>query len=138
MQATASSHTPSTAQRRREWYANTLDTLHAITGKKEQALTPRTDIKALTSDEPALLPAQSAAFKKYHEEQFTTVKLPGAAHEVVISPFNELGDGRYYDTASSTAFAFDYATQVRLRPAACPNRLQRRLDKDHDEKKSKH
>lgn len=32
--------------------------------------------------------------------------------QVLISPFNALGDGRYFDTESSTSFAFDHTTQV--------------------------
>lgn len=31
--------------------------------------------------------------------------------QVIISEFNSLGDGRYFDTASQTSFAFDHATQ---------------------------
>ena len=41
------------------------------------------DIKALTSNEdPSLLTKLKPAFQKYHEEQMTVVKLPGASHHV--------------------------------------------------------
>ncbi|GAB7349277.1 hypothetical protein MBLNU459_g8423t1 [Dothideomycetes sp. NU459] len=93
------------------------------------------DIKALTSDDPQLLASLSPAFKQYNEQQFTTVKLPGSSQpvraespdgedaqywikklssrdtQVIISEFNSLGDGRYFDTASQSSFAFDHATQ---------------------------
>lgn len=35
------------------------------------------DIKALTSDDSALLELVKPAFEKYNEEQLTTAKLPG-------------------------------------------------------------
>ncbi|KAJ8607060.1 hypothetical protein MRB53_040569 [Persea americana] len=56
------------------------------------------------------LATQSSAFKSYHESQFTTAKLPGSSTEVVVSPFNDIGDGRYHDAASQTSFAFDHVT----------------------------
>jgi capping protein (actin filament) muscle Z-line, alpha len=51
------------------------------------------------------------AFEKYHETQFSTVKLPGGSSEVLVSEHNRLGDGRYYDVESSSSFIFDHATQ---------------------------
>jgi capping protein alpha len=53
----------------------------------------------------------SAAFQKYNEEQFHTVKLPGSSQLVIISSHNSLGDGRYYDVESSSSFTFDHETQ---------------------------
>ncbi|MCJ1420864.1 F-actin-capping protein subunit alpha [Xylographa parallela] len=78
------------------------------------------DIKALTVDEPQLLQSASAAFEKYNEAQLTTVKLPGGsqnvpggrAKQVLVTPYNSLGGGRYYDVASHSSFAFDHTTQV--------------------------
>ncbi|MCJ1312266.1 F-actin-capping protein subunit alpha [Agyrium rufum] len=69
------------------------------------------DIKSLTLSEPDLLKSATPAFQKYNEEQLTTTKLPGASQNVIISRYNSLGDGRYYDTESRTSFAFDHATQ---------------------------
>ncbi|MCJ1387615.1 F-actin-capping protein subunit alpha [Xylographa bjoerkii] len=69
------------------------------------------DIKALTVDEPQLLQSASAAFEKYNEEQLTTVKLPGGSQNVLVTPYNSLGGGRYYDVASHSSFAFDHTTQ---------------------------
>ncbi|KAF2641077.1 F-actin-capping protein-like protein subunit alpha-1 [Massarina eburnea CBS 473.64] len=50
------------------------------------------------------------AYQKYNEEQFSTVKLPGGSAEVLVSPYNSLGDGRYYDVESASSFAFEHAT----------------------------
>jgi len=51
------------------------------------------------------------AYQKYNEEQFTTTKLPGGSTEILISPYNSLGDGRYYDAETQSSFDFDHATQ---------------------------
>lgn len=66
------------------------------------------DIKALASSEVLSL---DLAFKKYNEEQYTTVKLPGGSEAVLISKHNSLGDGRYFDTASQISFEVDHASQ---------------------------
>ncbi|OAL52520.1 F-actin-capping protein-like protein subunit alpha-1 [Pyrenochaeta sp. DS3sAY3a] len=50
------------------------------------------------------------AFEKYNEEQFTTTKLPGGSTEVLISSYNALGDGRYYDVETQSSFDFDHAS----------------------------
>jgi capping protein alpha len=50
------------------------------------------------------------AFQQYNEEQFTTTKLPGGATEVLVSQYNSLGDGRYYDVETQSSFDFDHAT----------------------------
>lgn len=64
------------------------------------------DIKALAGSQPL-----EPAFKKYNEEQYTSVKLPGSSETVLISEHNSLGDGRYFDTASKTSFEVDHASQ---------------------------
>ncbi|USP79556.1 hypothetical protein yc1106_06830 [Curvularia clavata] len=52
----------------------------------------------------------SPAFQKYNEEQFTTTKLPGGSTEVLVSQYNSLGDGRYYDIDTQSSFDFDHVT----------------------------
>jgi hypothetical protein len=63
------------------------------------------DIKALT--ESSLVSKISPAITKYHETQFSTVKLPGSSGSVLVSAYNNLGNNRYYDSATNTAFDFD-------------------------------
>ncbi|KAI4097913.1 MAG: hypothetical protein LQ344_000185 [Seirophora lacunosa] len=65
----------------------------------------------LTVNEPNLLDSITPAFQKYNEDQLTTVKLPGSNKNVLISPYNSLGDGRYYDTENQRSFSFDHQTQ---------------------------
>ncbi|KAL6709871.1 F-actin-capping protein subunit alpha [Coniothyrium glycines] len=50
----------------------------------------------------------SPAFQKYNEEQFTTTKLPGGSTEVLVSEYNSLGDGRYYDVETQSSFDFNH------------------------------
>ncbi|KAL9003423.1 MAG: hypothetical protein Q9188_003710 [Gyalolechia gomerana] len=69
------------------------------------------DVKKLTVNEPKLLDSITPAFQKYNEEQLTIVKLPGSNKNVLISSYNSLGDGRYYDTGSQRSFSFDHQTQ---------------------------
>lgn len=38
--------------------------------------------------------------------------------QVLVSSYNSLGQGRYYDAESQTSFSFDHTTQVRLRSVA--------------------
>ncbi|RYP84886.1 hypothetical protein DL769_001080 [Monosporascus sp. CRB-8-3] len=72
------------------------------------------DIKNLTINEPDIVSQLGPAFEKYNEDQFATVKLPGSSQHVIISSYSALGGGMYYDVESSSAFAFDHTTQVRL------------------------
>ena len=34
--------------------------------------------------------------------------------QVLVTPYNSLGGGRYYDVESNSSFQFDHSTQVRL------------------------
>ena len=69
------------------------------------------DIKALTIETPDVINDLGPAFEKYNEEQFATVKLPGGSQSVLVSEFNKLEDGRYFDVESSSSFIFDHSTQ---------------------------
>ncbi|KAI4263256.1 MAG: hypothetical protein L6R42_001596 [Xanthoria sp. 1 TBL-2021] len=69
------------------------------------------DIQKLTVNEPNLLGSVTPAFQKYNEEQLSTVKLPGSGHTVLISLYNSLGDGKYYDVETRKSFAFDHQSQ---------------------------
>ncbi|KAK4506488.1 hypothetical protein PRZ48_000220 [Zasmidium cellare] len=77
----------------------------------ESAPPGEVDIKALASNQPSLLQSLDPAFKKYNEEQYVTVKLPGGSEAVLLSEYNSLGEGRYHDTASQTSFEVDHASQ---------------------------
>jgi capping protein alpha len=66
-------------------------------------------IKSILGDEN-VQQELAPAFQQYNEEQLTTTKLPGGSTEVLVSQYNSLGDGRYYDVETQSSFDFDHAT----------------------------
>lgn len=42
-------------------------------------------------------------------------RLTQESKQVLVTPYNSLGGGRYYDVESKSSFAFDHVTQVRTR-----------------------
>ncbi|KAI9691182.1 MAG: F-actin-capping protein subunit alpha [Bathelium mastoideum] len=68
-------------------------------------------IKSLTGEDPKTTSSLDPAFERYNEEQFTTVKLPGASESVIVSSYNALGGGRYYDAQSQSSFNFEHGSQ---------------------------
>lgn len=97
------------------------------------------DIKALVPSWPTLAPDLLPTFERYNEEQLITVTLPGSSQpvspggsdgvgrpgesslltdgcwQVLISAYNSLGEGRYYDSESSSSFAVDHTKQACMR-----------------------
>ncbi|KAI9795249.1 MAG: F-actin-capping protein subunit alpha [Piccolia ochrophora] len=70
------------------------------------------DIKALSANDQSVIKSLEPAFKGYNEAQLTTTKLPGGSNEVIVSSYNTLDDGRYYDIESQSSFHFDHLTQA--------------------------
>jgi capping protein alpha len=66
-------------------------------------------IKSILEDDNAEAKL-APAFQKYNEAQFTTTKLPGGSTEVLVSEYNRLGEGRYYDVDTQSSFDFNHAT----------------------------
>jgi len=64
-------------------------------------------IKSILGDK-AVSSELGPAFEKYNETQFTTTKLPGGATEVLVSEYNKLAEGRYYDVETQSSFDFDH------------------------------
>ncbi|KAF8246782.1 F-actin-capping protein-like protein subunit alpha-2 [Wilcoxina mikolae CBS 423.85] len=69
------------------------------------------DVKSLIGNEDGILQELSPAIEKYNKEQLVTTKLPGSSSLVLVSEFNELGDGRFFDVESQSSFAFDHVSQ---------------------------
>ncbi|KAI4259101.1 MAG: hypothetical protein LQ352_000895 [Teloschistes flavicans] len=72
------------------------------------------DVKKLTVNEPKILDSIRPAFQKYNQEQLTTV---------LISSYNSLEDGRYYDVESQRSFIVDHETQNQKASDAQPYTL---------------
>ncbi|KAI1941950.1 F-actin-capping protein subunit alpha [Ophidiomyces ophidiicola] len=70
------------------------------------------DIKALTSHSPNLVSSLEPAFQAYNETQLATTKLPGGSQEVIVSEYNKLDNGRYFDPGSESSFEFDHVAQA--------------------------
>jgi len=112
---TSNNHPNCPACRRRRRYASATDTIAPSNIARPNLSPPwsaAADIKNLTLSEPGIVAALTPAFEKYNEEQLTTTKLPGGSQSVIVSSYAALGDGRYYDVASSSSFDFDHVTQV--------------------------
>ncbi|KAI1932660.1 F-actin-capping protein subunit alpha [Ophidiomyces ophidiicola] len=69
-------------------------------------------IKALTSHSPNLVSSLEPAFQAYNETQLATTKLPGGSQEVIVSEYNKLDNGRYFDPGSESSFEFDHVAQA--------------------------
>jgi len=65
-------------------------------------------IKTITGE--SSLQSLGPALKKYHEEQYSSVKLPASSATAIVSSHNFLGNSTYYDVDTSTSFVFDHAT----------------------------
>lgn len=69
------------------------------------------DIKSLVADSPEVVKGLGPALERHNKEQLTAVKLPGASKSVLISEFNCLPDGRFFDVESSSSWSYDHAKQ---------------------------
>ncbi|KAI5852860.1 F-actin-capping protein subunit alpha [Morchella snyderi] len=70
-----------------------------------------TDIKVLAGDDKDVLNAIPPAVERYNKEQLLCTKLPGGSQLVIVSEYNELPDGRYFDVGSQSSFEFDHVKQ---------------------------
>ncbi|KAL7276898.1 F-actin-capping protein subunit alpha [Rhizina undulata] len=71
----------------------------------------RADVKSLVNDDAQVIDALAPAIERYNKEQLITTKLPGGSVQVIVSEYNVLADGRFFDIESSSSFAFDHSTQ---------------------------
>ncbi|KAF2860561.1 F-actin-capping protein-like protein subunit alpha-1 [Piedraia hortae CBS 480.64] len=71
------------------------------------------DIKVLAPND---LSSLTPAYQAYHEAQYTVATLPDNSGTTIISSYNRLSDGRYFDSVAGIAFDFDYTTQKTSNP----------------------
>ncbi|KAK6538938.1 F-actin-capping protein subunit alpha [Orbilia ellipsospora] len=70
------------------------------------------DIQSLLElDRGSVQQKVAPAVEKYNKAQYVTTKLPGGSGLVIVSSYNDLGGGRFFDTESSSSFAYDHTTQ---------------------------
>lgn len=67
------------------------------------------DLRGLLSDDRVLKKALSSVNSRYNQDQYIQCELEGSGAEpCLITEFNELADGRYYDPRTKQSFKFDH------------------------------
>uniref|UniRef100_A0A915PYL3 F-actin-capping protein subunit alpha n=1 Tax=Setaria digitata TaxID=48799 RepID=A0A915PYL3_9BILA len=66
------------------------------------------DVRMLLNNDILLKDGCAAAFAQYNKEQFIPVKLDSVDRQTLITPFNELPNGRFYDPRSRNSFKYEH------------------------------
>ncbi|VDN04279.1 unnamed protein product [Thelazia callipaeda] len=66
------------------------------------------DVRMLLNNDALLKDGCAAAFAEYNKEQFIPVKLEGVEKQTLITSFNEMPDGRFYDPRSRKSFKYEH------------------------------
>ncbi|KAI5778185.1 F-actin-capping protein-like protein subunit alpha-1 [Geopyxis carbonaria] len=69
------------------------------------------DVKSLIGNEDSILKELQPSVEKYNKEQLITIVLPGSSQRVIVSEFNELSNGRFFDVESQSSWVFDHTSQ---------------------------
>lgn len=65
-------------------------------------------VRMLLNNDQLLKEGCAQAITKYNESQFVPVKLEGVEKQTLVTPFNDIGSGRYVDDASKKSFKYDH------------------------------
>ena len=66
------------------------------------------DLRGLLNDDRLLKKSLNSANSRYNQDQFVQCEIEGSTENCIITEFNELPNGRYYDPRTKTSFKFDH------------------------------
>lgn len=81
--------------------------LHAPPGEFPEVLD---DVKGIVRDEQLIEEQVAKVLPKYTKSQLTPIKLDGSELAVILSKFNDIGNGRFVDPRTKKSFQYDCLT----------------------------
>lgn len=83
--------------------------LHAPPGEFPEVLD---DVKGIVRDEQLVNEQVAKVLPKYNKTQLTPIKLEGSEYSIILSTFNEIGEGRFVDPRAKKSFVYNHMTGV--------------------------
>ena len=70
------------------------------------------DVKGIVKDDSLIEEQVSKVLPKYNKRNMTPIKLDGSEHHVILTEFNDIGEGRFVDPRSKKSFVYNHMTGV--------------------------